>query len=90
MKKIYEDIKNVFESKVAFRILVGVGIVLVSLLIFCLVVWLVYYIITNVLPEPMRHIATVIAVVLVCLILIVWLSQGGLTGLSLGRLGPCR
>jgi len=34
MKKIYEDIKNVFESKVAFRILAGVGIVLVSLLIF--------------------------------------------------------
>lgn len=34
MKKIYEDIKIVFESKVAFRILVGVGIVLVTFLIF--------------------------------------------------------
>jgi len=34
MQKIYEDIKKVFESKVAFRILVGVGIVVVSLLIF--------------------------------------------------------
>jgi len=34
MKKIYEDIKNVFESKVAFRILGGIGIVIVVLLIF--------------------------------------------------------
>jgi len=34
MKKIYEDIKNVFESKVSFRILCAVGIVIVSLLIF--------------------------------------------------------
>ena len=34
MKKIYEDIKKVFESKIAFKILCAVGIVLVSLLIF--------------------------------------------------------
>ena len=63
---------------------------LISFLIFCLVVFLVWYIINNLLPEPFRKIATVIAVVLVCLILIVWLSQGGLAGMSLGRLGPCR
>jgi hypothetical protein len=36
MKKIYEDIKKVFESKVAFRILIGIGIVIVALLIFSL------------------------------------------------------
>jgi hypothetical protein len=34
MKKIYEDIKKVFESKVSFRILGGIGIVIVLLLIF--------------------------------------------------------
>jgi hypothetical protein len=34
MKKIYEDIKKVFESKVAFRILLGIGIVIVLLLVF--------------------------------------------------------
>jgi hypothetical protein len=34
MKKIYEDIKKVFESKVSFRILCGIGIVIVALLIF--------------------------------------------------------
>jgi len=34
MKKIYEDIKKVFESKVAFRILIGIGILIIALLIF--------------------------------------------------------
>ena len=34
MKKIYEDIKNVFESKIAFRILCVLGVIIVSLLIF--------------------------------------------------------
>jgi len=34
MKKIYEDIKKVFESKVSTRILVGIGIIIVALLIF--------------------------------------------------------
>jgi hypothetical protein len=34
MKKIYEDIKNVFESRVVFRILCAIGIIIVSLLIF--------------------------------------------------------
>ena len=34
MKKIYEDIKKVFESRVSFRILCGIGIVIVALLIF--------------------------------------------------------
>jgi hypothetical protein len=34
MKKIYEDIKKVFDSKVSFRILGGIGIVVVVLLIF--------------------------------------------------------
>jgi hypothetical protein len=65
---------------------------LISFLIFCLVVWLVWYIINNVLPEPFRHVATVIAVVVVVIILILWLSQGGLTGFSFGRGigGPCR
>jgi hypothetical protein len=36
MKKIYEDLKKVFESKIAFRILIGIGIVIVALLIFSL------------------------------------------------------
>ena len=47
-----------------------VGLV-IQLLIFCIFVFLVYYIINNVLPEPMRRIATVIAVVLFLLILLV-------------------
>jgi hypothetical protein len=34
MKKIYEDIKKVFESKVSFKILCGIGIIIVTLLIF--------------------------------------------------------
>ena len=34
MKKIYEDIKKVLESKVSTRILVGIGVVIVALLIF--------------------------------------------------------
>ncbi len=34
MKKIFEDIKKVFESKVSFRILSGIGIGVVVLLIF--------------------------------------------------------
>ncbi|MCX6751863.1 MAG: hypothetical protein NT161_03850 [Candidatus Nomurabacteria bacterium] len=34
MKKIYEDIKKVFESKISTRILIGVGIVIVAMLIF--------------------------------------------------------
>ena len=34
MKKIYEDIKKFFESKVSFRVLCGIGIVIVVLLIF--------------------------------------------------------
>lgn len=34
MKKIYEDIKSAFESKVSFRILYGIGIAIVALLIF--------------------------------------------------------
>jgi len=64
---------------------------LISLLIFCLVVWLAWYIINNVLPEPFRHIATVIGVVIIVIILIVWLSNGGVSGFSLGRIGgPCR
>jgi hypothetical protein len=36
MKKIYEDIKKVFESKISFLILCGIGIVIVILLIFSL------------------------------------------------------
>jgi hypothetical protein len=34
MKKIYQDIKNAFESKVLFGVLCGVGIVILALLIF--------------------------------------------------------
>ncbi|HTE48744.1 MAG TPA: hypothetical protein VK675_02465 [Candidatus Paceibacterota bacterium] len=34
MKKIYEDIKNVFESKVSFRILCLIGIFIIALFIF--------------------------------------------------------
>jgi len=34
MKKIYEDIKKVFESKIPTRILIGIGIVIVAMLIF--------------------------------------------------------
>ena len=34
MKKIFEDVKKVFESKFSFRVLCGVGIVIVALLIF--------------------------------------------------------
>jgi hypothetical protein len=34
MKKIYEDIKRVFESRTSFRVLCGVGIVVIALLIF--------------------------------------------------------
>jgi hypothetical protein len=34
MKKIYEDIKKFFESKIANKILIGVGFVIVALLIF--------------------------------------------------------
>ena len=34
MKKIYEDIKKVFESKVLFKVLCGIGIVVIVLLIF--------------------------------------------------------
>jgi hypothetical protein len=34
MKKIYEDVKKVFDSKISFRILCVIGIVLVALLIF--------------------------------------------------------
>ena len=34
MKKIYEEIKNVFESKVSFRILCLIGVFIVALLIF--------------------------------------------------------
>ena len=34
MKKIFEDIKKVFESKTSFRILSGIGVVVVALLIF--------------------------------------------------------
>ena len=64
---------------------------LIALLIFCLVVWLAYYIINNVLPEPMRKVATVILVVLVVIVLIGYVSQGGLGNFSMGRIGgPCR
>ena len=34
MKKIYEDIKKVFESRFSFKILCGIGIVIIALLIF--------------------------------------------------------
>ena len=34
MKKIYENIKKVFEGKISFRILCGLGIIIVALLIF--------------------------------------------------------
>ena len=34
MKKIYEDIKKVFESKISTRILIVVGVVVVTMLIF--------------------------------------------------------
>src|ERR1035437_8133578 len=34
MKKVYEDIKKVFESKVSTKVLLGIGIVIVALLIF--------------------------------------------------------
>ncbi|MCX6752513.1 MAG: hypothetical protein NTZ87_03395 [Candidatus Nomurabacteria bacterium] len=34
MKKIYEDLKKVFESKMTVRVLYGIGIVIVALLIF--------------------------------------------------------
>jgi len=34
MKKIYEDIKQAFESKISFRILCAIGIIAVSFLIF--------------------------------------------------------
>ncbi len=61
-----------------------VGLV-IQLLIFCIFVFLVWYIINNVLPEPMRRIATVIAVVLVLLVLLVWLSQGGIPSIGVVR-----
>ena len=47
---------------------------LIWLLIFCLVVFGVYYIINNVLPEPFRRIATVVAVIVLLIVLIYWLS----------------
>lgn len=34
MKKIYEDIKRAFESKISFKILCGLGIIVIALLIF--------------------------------------------------------
>jgi hypothetical protein len=34
MKKIYEDIKKVFESEVSFKVLCGIGVIIVALLIF--------------------------------------------------------
>lgn len=34
MKKIYQDIKRVFDSRISFRILCGIGIIIVILLIF--------------------------------------------------------
>ena len=34
MKKIYEDIKKVFESKVSTGVLIGIGIIIVAMLIF--------------------------------------------------------
>ena len=34
MKKIYEDIKNVFESKITTKVLIVIGIIIVAMLIF--------------------------------------------------------
>ncbi|MFA5095494.1 MAG: hypothetical protein WC447_02460 [Candidatus Paceibacterota bacterium] len=34
MKKIYEDIKRVFESKVSTGVLVGIGIIIIAMLVF--------------------------------------------------------
>jgi hypothetical protein len=34
MKKIYEDIKKVFESKVSTGVLIGIGVIIVAILIF--------------------------------------------------------
>jgi hypothetical protein len=63
---------------------------LIYLLIFALVVFAAFYIINNLIPEPFRKIASVIGVVLVCIVLIVFLMQYSGGGLAMGRLGPCR
>src|ERR1035437_8755098 len=35
MKKKYEDIKKIFESRTSFKILCGIGVVIIALLLFC-------------------------------------------------------
>ena len=52
------------------------GGLLLGLLIFALVVFAVFYIIQNLIPEPFKKIATVIAVVFVIIVLIVFLTGG--------------
>ena len=68
---------------------------IIWLIVICLVLWLAYYIINNLAPEPFRRVLNVILIVISVLVLIMFLlnyagpmlaSGGGLGG----SLRPCR
>lgn len=60
-------------------LLAGVGVpslipLLITLIIFCVVCWLAYYIIQNLAPAPMQHILTAVLVVVAVLVILYYLA----------------